>query len=118
MPLTAVTTTKVIYSGGDLTDGTGVSSSNTNSNAPAAGEAYLSLASGANTVTFPTGFTLNGVDIIPPSGNTTALTLKGIAGDTGIRLHNTVTTRVAIDSSVLSIVLNAASAMTVRLAYW
>ena len=44
----------------------------------------VSLASGANTITVPTGFTPSGVVMIPPSTNTQSLTLKGVTGDTGI----------------------------------
>lgn len=70
------------------------------------------LASGNTTVNVPgpvTGFTAVAVLIIPPAGNATALTFKGIAGDTGVRIHNTDPTVVALDTSVASFVLNAAA---------
>lgn len=68
------------------------------------------LASGNNTINVPgpvTGFTAVAVVIIPPSGNSTAITFKGVAGDTGVRVHNTDPTVIALDSSVASFVLNA-----------
>ena len=72
------------------------------------------LSSGANTITIPTG--AKAVTIIPPSGNTVALTLKGIAGDTGVSLHLTDPSSVALTSTTF--VLNAASALTgLRLIY-
>lgn len=50
----------------------------------------LTLALGANTIVLPTGGSApKGAIIIPPSGNLLALTLKGVAGDTGIGLHLT-----------------------------
>jgi hypothetical protein len=42
----------------------------------------VALASGANTITVPTGAT--GVLIIPPAANAQTLTLKGVTGDTGV----------------------------------
>lgn len=49
------------------------------------------LASGANTITPPTGggSTPTGVLIIPPSTNSQTLTAKGVIGDTGIPLSKT-----------------------------
>lgn len=49
------------------------------------------LAAGSNTITPPTGggSTPVAVTIIPPAGNTQTITLKGIAGDTGVPLHKT-----------------------------
>jgi len=55
------------------------------------------LALGANTITVPTGF--KGFTIIPPSGNTTLITLKGVTGDTGVPLHLTDPTSIGLDST-------------------
>lgn len=118
MSITAVTTTKVTYSGDEATDGTGLSSSNTNSNAPGAGAFRQVLVLGTNPITLPTGFTINGVDIIPPAGNTTSITLKGVAGDTGVPLHLTATSRVGLASGTTTLNLFTGAAMTVKLAYW
>jgi len=45
---------------------------------------HLVLASGANTVTCPVSPTTSGVVIALPSTGTSLVTLKGIAGDTGV----------------------------------
>lgn len=118
MTITAVTTTKVTYSGDEATDGTGLSSSNTNSNAPGAGAFRQALASGFNTITLPTGFTINGVDVIPPAGNTTSMTLKGVTGDTGIPIHLTAVTRLGLPSGATTFGITTGAIMTVKLAYW
>lgn len=68
------------------------------------------LAAGANTINAPGGGTVpTSVTIIPPAGNVNLLTLKGIAGDTGIPIHKTDPTTIALDSSFASFVLNAAA---------
>lgn len=48
-------------------------------------EELKNLASGVNTITPPTA--ASGVIIIPPAANTQTITLKGIAGDTGVPLN-------------------------------
>ena len=65
------------------------------------------LAMGDNTITIPTGTEM--VIITPPSGNATAIILKGAGGDTGRRLHNTRWNPISFDSSVTSFILNAAA---------
>lgn len=69
------------------------------------------LASGANTITAPviSGLVVTGLTIIPPTGNTNLITLKGITGDTGVKLHHTDPTSLALDSTFVSLVLNAAA---------
>lgn len=52
----------------------------------------LALASGANTInatTCPALANAGGVILIPPAGNTIAITLKGVTGDTGLTLSLT-----------------------------
>ena len=94
--------------------GDGFEASNTfpaaeNASSPAKAD-YATLASGANTITAPTGATA--CTIIPPAGNTTSITLKGVTGDTGIRIHDTDPTCVAIDDSVTTFCLTAAAQIT------
>jgi hypothetical protein len=43
-----------------------------------------SIASGANTITVPTG--TSGFVFVPPAANTNTLQLKGVTGDTGLSL--------------------------------
>lgn len=73
----------------------------------------LILASGTNTITLPTGTgmpTPTGCIIIPDSANAVALTLKGVAGDTGITLSLTKPTVLTFPATPpASFVLTAAS---------
>lgn len=80
----------------------------------------VDLSSGANTITVPTaGSSIpSAVTIVPPEGNEQTLTLKGITGDTGIRLHDTDPTTIALDESVTSFVLTAGAAIEGVRLYW
>jgi hypothetical protein len=72
----------------------------------------LSLILGDNTITAPaiSGLIITGLLIIPPAGNVNLLTLKGVAGDTGVSLHLTDPTSLALDITFVSLVLTAAAA--------
>lgn len=78
-------------------------------------------ASGANTVTLPTGTgvpTPTGCIIIPDTANAVALTLKGVTGDTGIALSLTKPSILTFPASppasfVLTAASNFATALTV-----
>lgn len=85
---------------------------------PAAGNAtapgdidVITLAAGNNTISVPNIAALavaKGCTIVPPSGNANTLTLKGVAGDTGIPLHKTDPTSITFDTPpAASFVLNA-----------
>lgn len=78
------------------------------------------LASGYNDIAVPVsvGITPVSVTILPPTGNTTSITLKGVTGDTGIRLHNTDPTTVSLDPSVTAIGLTAGAAIQAVRFYW
>lgn len=115
----AVTSTRVItitYSG----DTVGTEALPAAQNASSAGQIEIkTLASGANTITVPTGGTVpTAVTIVPPSGNTNALTLKGVSGDTGIAMHLTDPTSLAIASSVVNFVINAGAQTTGVRFFW
>lgn len=70
----------------------------------------ITLASGANTITPPTGgSTPVAVTIVPPSSNTVLITLKGISGDTGVELHLTDPCTISLNSTTNTFVLTAAS---------
>lgn len=71
----------------------------------------VTLALGPNTVIAPvvSGIVVTSLTIIPPAGNTALITLKGVAGDIGVKLHSTDPTSIALDSTFVSLVLNAAS---------
>lgn len=81
---------------------------------PAVNELVV-LTTGANTITVPTGSVA--VTIIPPAGNTVALTLKGVSGDTGIALALASPTSIGLATGVVNFVINAASGVTVRFIY-
>lgn len=77
---------------------------------------FVDLASGLNTITVPISATTvatlpTAVTIIPPVGNTSSITLKGVTGDTGVRIHNTDPTSIALDSSVTTFALTAGAAI-------
>lgn len=79
------------------------------------------LADGPNTIIVPSfnDAQATACTIVPQTDNAFALTLKGVTGDTGIRLHNTDPTTIAIDVSTSSFVLDlqVEGACTVRL-FW
>lgn len=80
-------------------------------NATSPGETQLiSLALGANTIAVPPGST--GLTITKPASNATALTLKGVSGDTGIPLHLTDPDSISLNPGQSSIVLTAAAAVS------
>lgn len=73
----------------------------------------VSLILGANTIAAPvvSGIVITGLMIIPPAGNTSLITLKGVTGDTGVPIHLTDPTSIALDTTFVSLVLNAAAAI-------
>ena|SRR5437867_2742999 len=116
MSVTSSRSTTIVLQG-DVT-GTEIVSAATNAASPGAIE-IKTLSSGANTITVPTGGTTpTAVTIFPPTGNTSLIILKGISGDTGVGLHKTDPTTIAIDSTVVTFVLNAAASITGVRFYW
>lgn len=71
------------------------------------------LASGFNSITVPTGS--KSVTIIPPSGNTVTLTLKGITGDTGIGIHLTDPTVLGLATGQATVGITTSGTVTIRL---
>ena len=79
----------------------------------------LTLSSGANTITVPTGgSTAKACTMMPPSGNTATLTLKGVTGDTGVLMHATDPTSISLASSVTSFVITTSAIVTGMRLYW
>lgn len=62
---------------------------------------------GDNTISAPqvSGIVTTGVTIIPPSGNTIAMILKGNALDIGIPLHLTNPSYIPLDTTFVSLIL-------------
>ncbi|MCA1839688.1 MAG: hypothetical protein LC723_05070 [Actinobacteria bacterium] len=115
---TRATRVTVLTFDGDV-DGTNNIEAAPNAASPAAIQVQT-LASGANTITVPssTGITVTAVTIVPPVGNVIALTLKGVTGDTGIPLHLTDPSTVALASGSVNFVLTAASAIQGVRLFW
>lgn len=70
----------------------------------------LTLASGNQTITPPTGAA--GVAIILPVSNTVLVKIKGVNGDTGVSLHKVGTSLIWLDATMTTFVLNAAAEIT------
>jgi hypothetical protein len=110
MSITASRTVQIQYSGD-------MSSQIINSaldNTTAFGETDTdTLTIGANTITAPvvSGLTISGLTIIPPPGNVNLIILKGVTGDTGVPLHKTDPTSIALDSTFVSLVLTVTVAV-------
>src|SRR3972149_336879 len=116
MAVTATRSVTITYSG----DVIGTQIITAASNAASAGSVEIkTLASGANTITIPTGGTVpTAVTIVPPTGNTNSITLKGVSGDTGITIHLTDPTTIALASSVTSFVLTAGAEIAGTRVFW
>jgi hypothetical protein len=72
----------------------------------------VTLSIGANTITLPDvdGFTVHGLVIVPPATDAGLVTLKGVAGDTGILLSSTGASVIQFGETLpASIVLSAAA---------
>lgn len=116
MSVTSSRRTAITFSGDVIADVIGSAADN----AASPGQVdIVNLTTGTNTITAPTGGTTpKACMILLPSGNSTLITLKGVAGDTGIPLHKTDPTIVAIDTTAASFVLSAAAPITgVRLVW-
>lgn len=89
-----------------------------NADSPASVE-VKTLSSGLNTITVPTGGTVpTAVTIVPPADNTASITLKGVTGDTGVRIHDTDPTTIGLHSGVTTFVLTTGAIITGIRLYW
>lgn len=87
----------------------------TNNGGTSGGEAPLVLSTGNNTVNVPAGH--RGVMLIPPAGSVVTLTLKGIAGDTGVSVDPVLGLVWFFPAGTASFVLNASAGVTLN-AVW
>lgn len=117
MAVSAARKVTIVFTG-DVS-ATHILSAGTNTDAAASLE-IMTLSSGANTITVPTGGDTvpTSVTIVPPEANDSSITFKGISGDTGVRIHNTDPTTVALDDSVTSFVLTAGASINGVRLYW
>jgi len=74
----------------------------------------VSLASGNNTITIPTGAVA--VTIIKPALNTVQILAKGVNGDTGVKLNLLDPDSISLGTSA-TLVLNADNTVVVRLIF-
>jgi hypothetical protein len=109
--------TITIVNAGDTT-ATEIITADPNVVAPGAVE-LRNLAIGFNSFNVPTGGSVPvAVTIVPPAGNTVQITLKGITGDTGVLLHLTQPSSIAIAPAQTTIGLTAAATVTGVRFYW
>lgn len=113
MAVNATRSVDIVYSGGVV--GTQQLAAAANATSPARID-FITLASGANTITPPAGFA--SATIVPPPANAVSIILKGVTGDTGVRLHNTDPTSIALDSGVTSFCLTAAGSIAGVRIFW
>lgn len=112
---TASRTTTIVYDG--AVNGTQEIAAADNTSSPAMVE-LVALINGNTTITVPAGGSVpTAVTIVPPSDNTVPLTLKGVAGDTGVAIHPTDPTTIALASTAASFVITATGNVNVRL-FW
>jgi hypothetical protein len=112
MAATAKRKITVTYFGdvGGATSGTGAPQeiSAADNNASPAQIQIITLASGDNTITAPGGGSSpKSCTIVKPTPNAIPIRIKGNAGDTGVRLHDTDPDTISLDASQTSFILNA-----------
>jgi hypothetical protein len=73
----------------------------------------VDLVAGWNELTAPTGATM--VSIVPPSDNEETLTLKGVTGDTGVELDETLGGLLSLKTGTTAVGITAGDTVTVQL---
>lgn len=88
-------------------------------NASPAQVQIITLAIGDNIITAPGGGTSpKACTITKPSANAVAIKIKGVGGDTGVRLHNTDPDSISLDASQATFILNAAAEVIGVRIFW
>lgn len=119
----AVTSTRVVTVTviGDGLNGGGVFSAANNALAPGDVDIFT-LPTGSTVIAFPTGGSaVQGATIIPPAGNTNTITVKGTTADTGVVIHRTDPTSIALDTNATtqtSLVITVSSTVTGLRVVW
>ena len=117
MATTSTRTTTIVYT----VDVVGTETLAAASNTASPGSIEIRTHTGAIDVTMtpPTGGTSpTACTIVPPAGNTATITLKGVAGDTGVRLHATDPTTIALGTTTTTFVLTISATITGMRYYW
>lgn len=77
------------------------------------------LTAGANVLTIPSGgSTPVSATIVPPTGNTNTMTLKGVTGDTGIPMHLTDPASITFATTATSFCITAGGTITGLRVIW
>lgn len=121
MATTARRKITVTYFGdvGGASPGVGQEISAVDNNASPAQIQIVTLAIGDNTITAPGGgSTPKACTIVKPAANAAAIKIKGNAGDTGVRLHNTDPDTVSLDATQTAFILNAAAEVVGVRLFW
>lgn len=107
----SVTSTRTIQVGFDGDVAAQQSFSALENQNPSGESLLVTLSTGANIMIPPTvsGVVNTGLTIIPPSGNTTVITLMGVPGDTGFPLHLTDPVSLSLGTGFVSITLSVPS---------
>lgn len=116
MSVTSNRTETIVYTG----DVSGTETISALQNTASPGQVEIrKLSSGFTAVSVPGGGTTpTALTIWPPAGNTTSITLKGVTGDTGIALHLTDPTTIALASSVTSVGITVGADLTGIRLFW
>ena len=116
----SATSTRVItlgFAGDRVGNPSAAAAANTSS--PAATAAPITLAPGDNTITVPTGGTVpTAVTIVKPAASTATLKLKGVGGDTGVKLHPTDPDSISLDPTQATIIINASAQVVGVVLVW
>lgn len=115
MAITASVSVAATFSG-DGENGTLVGQPAANNAAPPATIVQLSV--GSNTFTYPTGFTITGVVIIPPPTSANTKTLKGNGSDIGFPGWTSQPVVVPVGAGALSLAITSAGTETVKIAFF
>lgn len=113
MAKTAVPTTQVVVSGDAMGSSSFGQTNAANTNCPP--PTFAALSAGNNTVTVPSGFTVNQATIFPPPASTNTKVYKGVSGDTGFTgTFQAVQVPVAAGGTF---VINSVGSETVQIVY-
>lgn len=83
--------------------------------APAGGPISVTLTTGDNTLTVPTGTVA--MMVVPPNTSTVSKKLKGVGGDTGFALAPAAISVLSLPAGTSTVLINAASGETVSV-HW
>lgn len=119
----AITSTRVvtITAQGDGFNNGGVFNAANNALSPGSVTIHT-LPTGNTVIAFPTGgSSVQGATIVPPATNTNTITVKGTTTDTGVVIHRTDPTSIALDTNTttqVSLVITVSATVTGLRIFW